>query len=192
MLKVAGSPAPASSGPGPEVKPAPVIAGLVRLPSPGGRHCLPSARHHASCRSPRLRRYSWPAQGSRRQPIAYNSAKAWAERRLCVLRDKGSVELVILRPGIVTGPRSIWQTRFADELLAGNACWLDDGRAICNSIYVDNLVHAIHLALDATGADGRAFLIGDEETVTWADLYRPIAKALGFEIGRASCRERVL
>jgi nucleoside-diphosphate-sugar epimerase len=118
---------------------------------------------------------------SRRQPIAYNSAKQWAERRLLGLRANGSVELVILRPGIVTGPRSVWQTRFAAELLAGNACWLDDGRAICNSLYVDNLVHAIHLALDATGADGRAFLIGDEETVTWADLYRPIAKALGFD-----------
>ena len=118
---------------------------------------------------------------SRRQPIAYNSAKAWAERRLLGLRANGSVELVILRPGIVTGPRSIWQSRFAAELLAGNACWFDDGRAICNSLYVDNLVHAIHLALDATGADGRAFLVGDEETITWADLYRPIAKALGID-----------
>jgi nucleoside-diphosphate-sugar epimerase len=107
---------------------------------------------------------------SRRQPIAYNSAKAWAERRLLGLRANGSVELVILRPGIVTGPRSIWQSRFAAELLAGNACWFDDGRAICNSLYVDNLVHAIHLALDAAGADGRAFLVGDEETITWADL----------------------
>jgi nucleoside-diphosphate-sugar epimerase len=114
-----------------------------------------------------------------RQPIAYNGAKAWAERRLLKLREKGSVEVVILRPGIVTGPRSIWQARFATELLAGTACWLDDGRGICNSLYVDNLVHAIHRALAAPGIDGLAFLLGDEETVTWADLYRPIAEALG-------------
>ena len=115
-----------------------------------------------------------------RQPLAYNGAKAWAERRLLKLREKGSVEVVILRPGIVTGPRSIWQTRFARDLLAGTACWLDDGRGICNSLYVDNLVHAIHLALTAPGIDGMAFLLGDEETVTWADLYRPVARALGF------------
>ena len=117
----------------------------------------------------------------RRQPIAYNNAKAWAERRILGLRASGSVELVILRPGIVTGPRSIWQTRFAAELLAGSACWLDDGRGICNSLYVDNLVHAIHLALHAPGVDGQAFLVGDEATVTWADVYRPIANALGFD-----------
>src|SRR6185503_8214586 len=72
-------------------------------------------------------------------------------------------------------------TRFAAELLAGTACWLDDGRGICNSLYVDNLVHAIHLALHAPGVDGQAFLVGDEETVTWADLYRPIARALGID-----------
>ena len=29
----------------------------------------------------------------RRQPIAYNNAKAWAERRLLALRASGSVEL---------------------------------------------------------------------------------------------------
>lgn len=118
---------------------------------------------------------------SHRQPIAYNNAKAWAERRLLRLRAKGTVELVILRPGIVTGPRSIWQTRFAAELLAGTAYWLDDGRGICNSLYVDNLVHALHLALTAPGIDSKAFLIADEETITWADLYRPIAHALGFD-----------
>lgn len=115
-----------------------------------------------------------------RQPIAYNNAKAWAERRLLKLRRNGSVEVVMLRPGIVTGPRSIWQARFARELLDGTACWINDGRGICNSLYVDNLVHAIHLALDAPGIDGKAFLLGDEETVTWADLYRPVAQALGF------------
>lgn len=118
---------------------------------------------------------------SHRQSIAYNNAKVWAERRLLSLRAKGSVEIVIFRPGIVTGPRSVWQTRFATELLAGIACWLDDGRGICNSLYVDNLVHALHLALTAPGIDGKAFLIGDEESVTWADLYQPVAQALGLD-----------
>lgn len=118
---------------------------------------------------------------NRRQPLEYNDAKARAERRLLGLRARGSVELVILRPGIVTGPRSVWQERFASELLAGTAWWFDGGRGICNSLYVDNLVHAIRLALDAPGIDGQAFLVGDAETVTWADLYGPIARALGLD-----------
>jgi nucleoside-diphosphate-sugar epimerase len=117
-----------------------------------------------------------------RQPMAYNNAKVKAERRLLQLRARGSTEVVILRPAIVTGPRSSWQTGFARQLLAGSACWLDGGRGICNSIYVDNLVHAVWLASAADGADGQAFIVGDEETVTWADLYRPVAAALGFDV----------
>jgi nucleoside-diphosphate-sugar epimerase len=120
---------------------------------------------------------------SQRQPLAYNNAKVKAERRLQSLRARGTTEVVVLRPGIVTGPRSGWQTRFALELLSGRAYWLADGCGICNSIYVDNLVHAIRLAATASAADGQAFLVGDAETVTWADLYRPLAGALGIDIG---------
>lgn len=119
---------------------------------------------------------------SARQPLAYNNAKVKAERRLLSLRAGGTTEVVILRPGIVTGPRSSWQVEIARGLLTGSAHWLDDGRGICNSIYVDNLVHAVRLASAADGVDRQAFLVGDEETVTWADLYRPIAGALGFDL----------
>jgi len=122
------------------------------------------------------------ARLSDRQPVAYNNAKVRAERRLKSLRSRGSVETVILRPGIVTGPRSAWISQFAADLLAGTACWLDGGKGICNSIYVDNLVYAIQLALTAAAADGQAFIVADEETVTWADLYRPVAAALGFDV----------
>lgn len=116
---------------------------------------------------------------SDRQPIPYNNAKVHAEWRLRQLRERGKVELVLLRPGIVFGPRSYWTAGLADELLAGEAYLAGDGTGICNSIYVDNLVHAIYLAATTAGVDGHAFLLGDAERVTWEDLYRPIVAALG-------------
>jgi 2-alkyl-3-oxoalkanoate reductase len=116
------------------------------------------------------------------QPIAYNNAKVRAERRLRHARRGGSVEIVLLRPGIVYGPRSSWTGGLADELLSGEAALVEAGHGICNGIYVDNLVHAILLALTATGVDGQAFLVGDRETVTWRDLYRPVADALGIDV----------
>jgi nucleoside-diphosphate-sugar epimerase len=90
----------------------------------------------------------------------------------------------VLRPGIVHGPRARWTAGFADDLLAGRAYLVGDGDGICNAIYVDNLVHAIHLAstADAAAVDREAFLVGDAERVTWADLYAPIARALGMEL----------
>ncbi|MDH5177672.1 MAG: NAD-dependent epimerase/dehydratase family protein [Gammaproteobacteria bacterium] len=116
------------------------------------------------------------------QPIAYNNAKVRAERQLQKLRTTGDVELVILRPGIVTGPRSFWVESFASALVAGTASLVNGGKGICNSLYVDNLAHAVHLAMRAREADGHAFLLGDAETVLWADLYRPVAAALGFDL----------
>ena len=43
-------------------------------------------------------------------------------------------------------------------------------------------MHAVFLALTAPHADRETFLVGDQECVTWSDLYRPIAEALGFDL----------
>jgi nucleoside-diphosphate-sugar epimerase len=121
------------------------------------------------------------------QPLPYNSAKVRAERRLLRQRERGSTEIVILRPGIVLGPRSRWIFGLADQLLAGTAYLIDGGTGICNSIYVDNLIEAIRLSANAASADRQVFLLGDEETATWADLYGSIAAALGFDFNRITC-----
>jgi nucleoside-diphosphate-sugar epimerase len=115
-----------------------------------------------------------------RHSIRYNIAKVRAERALRRLRERSTVELVMLRPTIVFGPGSRWVYDFAEGLLTGTAYMIDRGAGICNSIYVDNLAHAVHLALTRPGIDREVFLVSDEETVTWADLYRPIAEGLGF------------
>lgn len=120
------------------------------------------------------------------QPIAYNNAKVTAERILQGLAVDGRVETVRLRPGIVHGPRSYWTGGFADELLAGEAYLVEGGRGICNAIYVDNLVEAIRLALGVERADGEAYIVGDAETVTWADLCGPIARALDRDLAKIS------
>src|SRR3546814_8202154 len=92
----------------------------------------------------------------RRHDLPYNRAKADAERMLIALRRRHGVELVLLRPGIVYGPRSQWIAGFADQLLDGTAYLVDGAQGICNAIYVDNLVHAVTLAITGTRCDGEA------------------------------------
>lgn len=108
----------------------------------------------------------------------YNNAKVRAEWKLKQLRKTNGVELVVLRPTIVFGPRSRWVWDAADEIANRRACLLEGGKGICNTIYVDNLIHAIQLAIDKPSAAGRTFLVGDEETVTWRDFYAPIYQHL--------------
>ena len=114
-----------------------------------------------------------------RHPLVYNNAKVRAERRLARLARDRRVEVVVLRPGVVFGPRSRWIASAAADLATGRAAWFEGGRGVCNSIYVDNLVEAIRLAATVPAAAGEAFLVGDAETVTWAELLLPIAAHLG-------------
>lgn len=113
------------------------------------------------------------------QPFAYNNAKVKAERRLRAHAQQGGLPTLILRPGIVFGPRSRWIGDLADALVEKRAWWIDGGRGICNSIYVDNLVHAIERALVTPAAGCESFLVGDSETVRWRDLYLGVANGLG-------------
>ena len=116
------------------------------------------------------------------QPLDYNRAKILAEKRLRELRERGNVEVVILRPGIVYGPRSQWTQRLAEQLRSRGGFLADGGAGICNAIFVDNLVHAIDRAISVKEADGEAFLLNDREIVTWRDVIAPIAEAMGVAI----------
>jgi nucleoside-diphosphate-sugar epimerase len=111
------------------------------------------------------------------QPFPYNNAKVRAERQFLNLRKRGLVELVMLRPGIVFGPRDIWISGIVRQLTEGRAYLVDGGRGICNTVYIDNLVHAVRLSLEAP-VDGEVFLIGDSEVISWAQIYRWVAAAL--------------
>jgi 2-alkyl-3-oxoalkanoate reductase len=118
------------------------------------------------------------------QPLEYNRAKVRAEWRLRELHERRKVEVTILRPGIVYGPRSQWTRRLAEHLRAGCGMLPDGGVGICNAVFVDNLVHAIDRAISVEGADGESFLLNDREIVTWRDMIAPIAEAVGVDIDR--------
>ena len=147
---------------------------------------LSSAMVHGQAPAPNVDEKSPLAQ---RQAIPYNGAKVRAEATLFGLRRRGTLEAVALRPGIVFGPRSSWTGGFADALLAGEAFLVGGGEGICNAIYVDNLVHAIELAARVEKADGEAFLIGENERMTWRELYRPIVEALGSDLSAVASPE---
>ncbi|MET0144773.1 MAG: NAD-dependent epimerase/dehydratase family protein [Ilumatobacteraceae bacterium] len=114
------------------------------------------------------------------QPWTYNRAKARAENLIDDLRHETGVEVVVLRPSIVYGPRSLsWTTALAQRLLWRTAFVVDGGANVCNAVYVDNLVDAMWLAATVPGAANQQFFVADRERVTWADMYRPIAEAVG-------------
>lgn len=116
------------------------------------------------------------------QPFPTHNAKIDAERKLLQLRQQGEVEVTIFRPGIVFGAGSRWVEDLADRLSQGYPCLLDRGQGICNTVYVDNLIHAMRSALTVAAADGEAFFVGDRQRVTWYDFYQPFAEVFGVDL----------
>ncbi len=124
-----------------------------------------------------------PLQGSNedstlsvRQEMAYNNAKVKAERLLLRDSQRLGIELFMLRPSIVFGPRDRWISTLVNELELGVAWLVNEGKGICNTIYVDNLVEAIRCCIVApAGSSGHPYLVSDAETVTWRDLYHATA-----------------
>jgi 2-alkyl-3-oxoalkanoate reductase len=114
------------------------------------------------------------------QLLPYNNAKVRAEQ---VLSVPSSLEIAVLRPGVVYGPRCQWFAGLPGALAAGRAYLVEGGHGICNHIYVDNLVHAIDLAIDHDGSFDGPLYVGDDRTLTWREFYRPVAAALGYELG---------
>jgi nucleoside-diphosphate-sugar epimerase len=69
----------------------------------------------------------------------------------------------------------------ASQLSQGTAYFINEGKGVCNSVYIDNLIHGIQLGITTPKADGEAFFVGDRENVTWFDFYRPFAEAFGVD-----------
>ena len=116
---------------------------------------------------------------ARRHSLPYDRWKVLGEKALRRACLETGTRFVILRPGIVYGPRSQWTAAFAQSVVQGRAYVVAGGRGVCNAIYVDNLVHAVGLALDRQEAVGETFLVSDDEAITWQMLYEPVCRALG-------------
>jgi nucleoside-diphosphate-sugar epimerase len=117
---------------------------------------------------------------SARQEMEYNNAKVRAERRLFADASRYGIELFVLRPSIVYGPRDRWISTLVGELENGTAWLIKNGQGICNTIYVDNLIEAVRCCLEASpDAAGKPYLVGDQQEISWHLLYETTALALG-------------
>jgi nucleoside-diphosphate-sugar epimerase len=118
-------------------------------------------------------------------PYLYGETKAEAERRVCAA-SKGGLETIVIRPRLVWGPRdaSVLPAVLA-MAKAGKFAWLDGGAQRTSTTHVDNLVHALVLALDH-GTPGKAYFVADDGTRTLREFLERAAAAHGADLGSRS------
>lgn len=110
----------------------------------------------------------------------YSTHKQKQERLARELASKLGVELVVLRPGNVYGPRSIqWVITALAELKRGTPTLIGGGKGDCGFVHVNNLIDAMLLAAENPEAVGRIYNIGDGFGLTWKQYFTDLARIGG-------------
>lgn len=114
----------------------------------------------------------------------YSESKVRAEAAVLAAAGAG-LTAVVLRPGAVYGPYGkTFVTRPLQYLKRGALCLAGAEDAPSNTVYVDNLVHAIvrGLVAPAGAVGGQVFTIGDGDGLTWGEFYRYFADQFGADL----------
>lgn len=111
----------------------------------------------------------------------YGDSKIEAEEACREFEGMG-LGVVILRPTIVYGPHSdLWVSAYARRFFEGS--WLlsrDACQGRCNLLYVDDLVQACILSLEAEGVEGLAFNVNGPDVVSWQAYFDRLNHAFGY------------
>ncbi len=115
----------------------------------------------------------------------YAESKVEAER-LVLKAARAGLPVVVLRPGNVYGPHSrTFTIRPIQYLGRGRLVLAGSAETPSNTVYVDNLAHAIVRALEAEDrVAGEVFTISDGDDLSWGDFYGYFADAMGAELPR--------
>jgi len=113
----------------------------------------------------------------------YNKSKIEAEKIIWKYYKKYKLPVIVLRPTCVYGPYGrMWTIRPIKEIKSGSITLVNGGNGIANIVYIDNLIDAILLAIKKKDVVGEAFIVNDEEYITWEDFYKVYANMLSDNI----------
>jgi nucleoside-diphosphate-sugar epimerase len=108
---------------------------------------------------------------------AYGESKIATEELIQGFVKQHGMEVSIVRPTFVWGPRShLFTTGPLRAMKSRTFRLVDEGRGACHAVHVDNLVEAMILCAVTPGLGGEAFLVTDGENMTWREFFEPLAR----------------
>ena len=118
-------------------------------------------------------------------PYPYCATKAKAEA-LVVAASRPGFDTMVLRPRLIWGPGdSTLLPKIEAMIQSGDWRWIDGGEVRTSTTHIDNLVHAIELAL-TNGRSGEAYFILDAGQTTIREMITKMMGALEIEIPDAT------
>ncbi|MBM4781361.1 MAG: NAD-dependent epimerase/dehydratase family protein [Archangiaceae bacterium] len=99
----------------------------------------------------------------------YSRSKALAEQA-ALDGNGGGLDVMVVRPRMVWGrDDTTLMPAFIKAAQSGQLAWIDGGRFLTSTTHVDNLVHALVLALEK-GRAGRVYFVSDGDPVPFRDF----------------------
>jgi nucleoside-diphosphate-sugar epimerase len=119
-------------------------------------------------------RYPYPQQ----TPFLYSATKAEAER-LVLAANSERFTTLSLRPRMVWGPgdQTVLPVIIA-AVRSGRFAWVDGGQARTSTTHIDNLVHAVKLALER-GLGGNAYFVTDQGYTSMHEFFNALLQTQG-------------
>ena len=114
---------------------------------------------------------------------AYTRSKTEAEALVLDYHRTRGLPAAVVRPGFIYGERDrTVLPKLLMNLRRGTFAFFGSGEQRLNCIYVKNLVHAIFLAAEASGAVGEVFNVTDGEPVTKRMFVGRVAELAGLPV----------
>jgi nucleoside-diphosphate-sugar epimerase len=115
-------------------------------------------------------------------PFPYCATKAQAEQ-LVIAANNPEFATIVLRPRFIWGPGDKTLLPAIEKMSAsGGWTWINRGQAQTSTVHIDNLVHAINLAL-TEGKPGEAYFILDAEISTIKEIVTGMAASKNIVLG---------
>ena len=109
----------------------------------------------------------------------YSRTKIGGERVALRYHRERRLPVVVLRPAVVYGPGSAWVEEPLAMIRAGRMFLLGGGEGTCHPCYIENLVDAMTLAAEHPGAAGSAYIVADDEPISFAEYFDRLARMVG-------------
>lgn len=124
-----------------------------------------------------------PRQERRWAP--YSASKARAEAEVLAANAPGRFETMVIRPPMIWGRGMPTLDHMVANVRAGQFRWVGDGTQAMSTAHVDNVCHAVSLALER-GAGGEAYFVSDAQDGTLKGVLSALLLTRGIEPPRAS------
>lgn len=115
----------------------------------------------------------------------YSASKARSEALVLGANRKGDFETVVVRPPMIWGAGMPTLDHMVENVKAGQFRWVGDGSQAMSTAHVDNVCHALELAIEK-GQGGESYFISDGEDSTLKEMISALLKSRAIEPPSAS------